>query len=212
MPEIAAAIARQASRAITTVLPSEDSIYVGQALASRFGLPLWQLTLSASDANRFVLRLLRAATGRSKILVFDGCYHGSVDEALAVLDANGQVTARASSLAPPVNPALTTKVVAWNDVPALEAALKPGDVACVLTEPLLTNIGIVYPEPGFHDAMRRICDDTGTLLVMDETHTTASGPGGCTAMWGLRPDVITLGKPVGGGVPIGAYGMTQSVV
>ena len=211
LPEIASAIARQAARAITTVLPSEDSIYVGRALASRFGLPLWQLTLSASDANRFVLRLLRAATGRSKILVFDGCYHGSVDEALAVLDVNGNVVARPSSLAPAVSPAFTTKVVAWNDVPALEAALHPQDVACVLTEPLLTNIGIVYPEPGFHDALRRICDETGTLLVMDETHTTASGPGGCTALWGLHPDVITLGKPVGGGVPVGAYGMTHAV-
>lgn len=211
LPPIAEAIARQAARAITTVLPSEDSIYVGQELARRFGLPLWQLTLSASDANRFVLRLLRAATKRPKILVFDGCYHGSVDEALASLDENGQVVARSSSLAPAVSPALTTKVVQWNDVAALEQALRPGDVACILTEPLLTNMGIAYPEPGFHDAMRRLCDQTDTLLVMDETHTTASGPGGCTALWGLKPDVITIGKPVGGGVPIGAYGMTRAV-
>ena len=211
LPPIAQAIAKQAACAITTVLPSEDSIYVGKELARRYGLPLWQLTLSASDANRFVLRLLRAATGRQKILVFDGCYHGSVDEALASLDAEGQVIPRSSSLAPAISPALTTKVVQWNDLEALEAALRPGDVACVLTEPLLTNIGIVYPEPGFHEAMRRLCDETGTLLVMDETHTTASGPGGCTALWGLKPDVITLGKPVGGGVPIGAYGMTRVV-
>jgi glutamate-1-semialdehyde 2,1-aminomutase len=211
LPQISEAIAKQASLAITTVLPSEDSIYVAAEMARRFGLPLWQLTLSASDANRFVLRLARAATGRTKILVFDGCYHGTVDETLASLDPNGRVVARSSSLAPPVDPSVTTKVVQWNDPESLEAALRPGDVACVLTEPLLTNIGIVYPEPNFHDAMRRLCDETGTLLVIDETHTTASGPGGCTAMWGLHPDVITVGKPIGGGVPIGAYGMTQAV-
>jgi glutamate-1-semialdehyde 2,1-aminomutase len=211
LPQISQAIANQASLAITTVLPSEDSIYVAAETARRFGLPLWQLTLSASDANRFVLRLARAATGRPKILVFDGCYHGTVDETLASLDPNGSVVARSSSLAPPVDPSLTTKVVQWNDLEALEVALRPGDVACVLTEPLLTNIGIVYPEPQFHDAMRRLCDETGTLLVIDETHTTASGPGGCTAMWGLNPDVITIGKPIGGGVPIGAYGMTHAV-
>jgi glutamate-1-semialdehyde 2,1-aminomutase len=211
LPPISEAIARQASRAITTVLPSEDSIYVGAEMARRFRLPLWQLTLSASDANRFVLRLVRAATGRPKILVFDGCYHGTVDETLASLEADGRVVPRSSNLAPPVDPSLTTKVVHWNDLEALGAALRPRDVACVLTEPLLTNIGIVHPDPGFHDAMRNLCDETGTLLVIDETHTTASGPGGCTARWGLRPDVITVGKPIGGGVPIGAYGMTEAV-
>jgi glutamate-1-semialdehyde 2,1-aminomutase len=211
LPQIASAIANQASRAITTVLPSEDSIYVGAEMTRRFGLPLWQLTLSASDANRFVLRLVRAATGRPKILVFDGCYHGTVDETLASLRADGKVVARSSNLAPPVDPSLTTKVVHWNDLEGLSSALLPGDVACVLTEPLLTNIGIVYPDPGFHEAMRTLCDETGTLLVIDETHTTASGPGGCTARWGLRPDVITVGKPIGGGVPVGAYGMTEAV-
>ncbi len=211
LPPISDAIAKQASRAVTTVLPSEDSIYAGAEIARRFGLPLWQFTLSASDANRFVLRLVRAATKRSKILVFDGCYHGTVDETLVILDRDGRVVPRPSSLAPPVDPALTTKVVSWNDVEALEAALRPEDVACVLTEPLLTNIGIVYPERGFHDAMRRLCDETGTLLAIDETHTTASGPGGCTARWGLKPDLITVGKPIGGGVPVGAYGMTQEV-
>ena len=210
-PQVAEAIAAQPHRAITTVLPSEDSIYVGQELARRYGLPVWQLTLSASDANRFVLRLVRAATGRHKILVFDGCYHGTVDETLAALDEHGEVVPRESSLAPPVDPSMTTKVVQWNDINALERALRPRDVACVLAEPLLTNIGIVHPAPGFHDDMRRLCTETETLLVLDETHTTASGPGGCTAMWNLQPDVITIGKPIGGGIPVGAYGMTREL-
>lgn len=205
-----AAVARQAARGLTTMLPSPDSVVVSEELARRFGVPLWQFSLSASDANRFVLRLCRAITGRSKVLVFDQCYHGSVDETVVRL-VEGTVRPRVGNLGPQVDPAVTTRVVDFNDVAALERELAHADVACVLAEPALTNIGIVLPEKGFLDRLRAACDATGTLLVLDETHTWCAGPGGATAAWGLRPDVVTLGKPVAGGVPIGCYGMTEAV-
>jgi len=208
---VSAAVAERAALGITTMLPSPDAAWVGAELGRRFGLPLWQMAMTATDANRFVLRLARAATGRPKVLVFDWCYHGTVDEALVVRGPDGAAVPRHGSLGPPVDPALTTVVVPFNDVAALEAALAPGDVACVLAEPALTNIGIVLPEPGFHDALRRLTRDTGTLLVLDETHTICCGPGGATAAWGLDPDLLVIGKPIGGGVPAAAYGMTHDV-
>src|SRR5438270_6049951 len=164
------AVSEQAARGITLMLPSEDSLWVGHELARRFGLPRWQFALTATDANRFAIRLARELTGRPKILVFNWCYHGSVDEAFATL-AGGSVVARDGNVGPPVPLAETTRVVEWNDVDALERELAHGDVACVLTEPALTNIGIVLPEPGFHDALREATRQTGTLLVVDETHT-----------------------------------------
>ncbi|MEO8776777.1 MAG: transaminase [Candidatus Nanopelagicales bacterium] len=203
-----AAVAEQAALGFTTMLPSRDSVAVSEDLARRFGVPLWQFTLSASDANRFVLRLCRAVTGRTKVLVFDQCYHGSVDETVVRLH-EGALAPRIGNLGPQVDPAVTTRVVDFNDVAALERELGRGDVACVLAEPALTNIGIVLPEHGFLDRLREVCDTTGTLLVLDETHTWCAGPGGATAAWGLRPDIVTLGKPVAGGVPIGCYGMTE---
>ncbi len=209
-PATVAAVAAQAARGATTMLPSEDAIGAAEELSRRFGLNAWQFTLSATDANRFALRLAREITQRPKILVFDYCYHGTVDETFATLDGD-RVVARAGNVGPPVDPALTTKVVQWNDVEALEQALAPGDVACVLAEPALTNIGIVLPEPGFHDALRDLTRRTGTLLVIDETHTFSAGPGGCTAVWGLEPDVLTIGKAIGGGVPAGAYGVSADV-
>jgi glutamate-1-semialdehyde 2,1-aminomutase len=209
-PAAVAAIARQAERGMTFMLPTEDAAWVGEELARRFGLPYWQATLTATDANRFAIRLARHLTKRPRILVFHGCYHGTVDETFATL-RDGEVRARAGNLGPPVDPAATTRVVEFNDLPALEAALAERDVACVLAEPVMTNIGIVHPEPGFHGALREATRRTGTLLVLDETHTISAGPGGCTRAWGLSPDMLTIGKPIAGGVPAGVYGVSEEV-
>jgi len=204
------ALAEQARRGITLMLPSEDAIWVGEELARRFGLPRWQFALTATDANRFAIRLARELTGRPKILVFNWCYHGSVDETFATLD-DGAVVAREGNVGPPVALAETTRVVEWNDTEALERELAHGDVACVLAEPALTNIGIVLPEPGFHDALREATRAAGTLLIIDETHTICAGPGGYTAAYGLEPDLLTIGKPIAGGVPAAAYGFSREV-
>jgi glutamate-1-semialdehyde aminotransferase len=205
------AVAAQLKRGLTHMLPTEDAAAVGEELTRRFGLPLWQFTLSATDANRFAIRLARLVTGRSKVLVHDFNYHGSVDEAFAWLTPDGRVEARRGNLGPPVDPALTTKVVPFNDVGALERALAPGDVAVVMIEPALTNIGIVLPEAGYHDAVRELTRRTGTLLLIDETHTICAGPGGYTAAHGLAPDLLVIGKAIGGGIPVGTYGMTEAV-
>src|SRR3954468_2162243 len=175
LPQVAEAVARQAAAGITTMLPSQDAVWVGEELARRFGLPTWQLAMSATDANRFVLRFARHLTGRPKIAVMDWCYHGTVDETLAVLDG-GRVVPRPGAMGPQVDVALTTKVVPFNDIEMLERALEPGDVAAVLMEPALTNIGIVLPEDGYLDAVREVTRRTGTLLVVDETHTLCAGP------------------------------------
>ncbi len=204
------AIAEQASRGITLMLPSEDAIWVGRELARRFGLPRWQFALPATDATRFAIRLARELTSRPKILVFNWCYHGSVDETFATLD-DGAVVAREGNVGPPVALGDTTRVVEWNDTEALERELAHGDVACVLAEPALTNIGIVLPEAGFHDALREATRAAGTLLIIDETHTICAGPGGYTAAYGLDPDLLTIGKPIAGGVPAAAYGFSREV-
>ena len=204
------AIAEQASRGITLMLPSEDAIWVGRELARRFGLPRWQFALTATDANRFAIRLVRELTGRPKVLVFNWCYHGSVDETFATLDG-GTVVAREGNVGPPVELAETTRVVEWNDTEGLERELAHGDVACVLAEPALTNIGIVLPEAGFHDALREATRAAGTLLIIDETHTICAGPGAYTAAYGLQPDLLTIGKPIAGGVPAAAYGFSREV-
>ena len=211
LAQVADALDAQARKGITTMLPSPDAAWVAAELARRFGLPIWQMAMTATDANRFVLRFARHITGRPKVLVFDWCYHGSLDESLVTLDATGSVVPRAGNIGPQIDPSLTTKVVQFNDLPAVRAALADGDVACVLTEPALTNIGIVLPEPGFLEGLREACDDTGTLLVLDETHTICAGPGGCTAAWSLRPDLFVIGKTIGGGMPAAAYGMTRAV-
>jgi glutamate-1-semialdehyde 2,1-aminomutase len=205
------ALAGQAANGITTMLPSTDAAAVGEELTRRFGVSQWQFALTATDANRFVLRLARHATGRPKVLVFNWCYHGSVDETLAVL-GGGVVAPRPYSIGPPIDPSVTTTVVEWNDVAALERALAAGDVACVLAEPALTNIGIVPPAPGFHDALRALTREHETLLVIDETHTICCGPGGYTAAHGLEPDAVTIGKAIAGGVPAAAYGMGEGMV
>jgi glutamate-1-semialdehyde 2,1-aminomutase len=193
---------------VSTMLPTDDAAAVGVELARRFGVAKWQFTLTATDANRWVLRTLRQVTGRPKVLVFNYCYHGTVDESFVVLE-DGLPRSRPGNVGPAVDPTATTRVVEFNDLAALEEALSHGDVACVLAEPALTNIGIVLPEPGFHDGLRELTRAAGTLLVIDETHTFSMGLGGCTAAWGLEPDVVTIGKSFGGGVPIGAFGVTD---
>ncbi len=208
LPEVAAVLHAQAQRGITTMLPSTDAAAVGAELSRRFGLPIWQMAMTATDANRFVLRFARHLTGRRKVLVFDWCYHGSVDETLVIRGPDGQTRPRPGHIGEPVDPSHTTVVVPFNDVAALEHALAQGDVACVLAEPALTNIGIVLPEPGFHAALRRLTRHHDTLLVLDETHTFCVGPGGATMEWGLEPDFLVIGKTIGGGMPAAAYGMT----
>ncbi len=204
------AIAEQAARGITLMLPTEDAAWVGAELQRRFGLPFWQFCLTATDANRFTIRLARAITARPKILVFNYCYHGSVDETIVTIE-DGVPGPRIGNVGAPVDPTETTRVVEFNDVDALEAALAHEDVACVLAEPALTNIGIVLPEPGFHDALRTLTREHGTYLVIDETHTICAGPGGATRAWGLDPDFLTIGKPLASGVPAACYGMSGEV-
>lgn len=204
------AVAAQLQRGITLMLPSEDALWVGEELQRRFGLRYWQFTLTATDANRFSIRIAREISKRPKILVFNYCYHGSVDEAFITLD-DGKPVPRRGNFGPPVNPSVTTRVTEFNDVAALEAALAHGDVACVLTEPALTNVGIVHPEPGFHVALRELTRKYGTLLIIDETHTISTAPGGYTRAFNLDPDFLTLGKPIGGGIPGAVYGFTEAV-
>ncbi len=205
------AVRRQLPLGITHMLPTEDSLFVGEELRRRFGLASWQFTLTATDANRFAIRLARMITGRSKVLVHDYCYHGSVDEAFATLGEDGHVHARRGNIGPAVDPAETTSVVQFNDVEGLKRALAIGDVAVVMIEPALTNVGIVLPEPGYHDAVRELTRRHGTLLLIDETHTICAGPGGFTRAFGLDPDLLVIGKSIGGGIPCGTYGFTGAV-
>ncbi len=209
-PVVVRAITRQLRRGITTMLPTEDSVWVGQELARRFGLPYWQLAMTATDANRFAIRIAREVTQRPKVLVFNGCYHGSVDEALVELE-DGRIAPNPGSIGPPVDPSITTKVIEFNDVPALERALAPRDVAAVLAEPAMTNQGIILPDPGYHDQLREIARRTGTILIIDETHTLCEGPAGYTGAHHLAPDMITLGKPVASGIPAAAFGMAEGI-
>jgi glutamate-1-semialdehyde 2,1-aminomutase len=204
------AIEEQMKRGITTMLPSEDAIFVAEELQQRFGLPFWQFALTATDANRFAIRIARHITQRSKILVFNWCYHGTVDESFITLN-DGVAQSRRGNIGPPVDPAVTTKVVEFNDVEALEQAMAPGDVACVLAEPVMTNVGIVHPDPGYHNALRELTDKFGTLLIIDETHTICAGPGGYTRAENLDPDMFIFGKAIAGGFPGAAYGFTDAV-
>ena len=205
------AIEQQLRRGISHMLPIEDSIAAGAALRRRFGLPRWQFTTSATDANRFSIRLARHVTGRPLVGVHDHCYHGSVDETFASRDRAGRVVASHGSIGPPVDPALTTRVVEFNDVNGLERALTDRQVAILLIEPALTNVGIVLPEPGYLDAVREITRRTGTLLAIDETHTFCAGPSGATGAWGLDPDILVIGKTIAGGLPAGAYGVSEAL-
>ena len=204
------AVAKRAAEGITLMLPTEDALYVGEDLKQRFGLQFWQFTLTATDANRFSIRIAREITQRAKILVFHYCYHGTVDESFAALQ-DGFVGPRRGNIGPPVNPAETTRVVEFNNLPALEKALQQHDVACILAEPAMTNVGIILPQPGYWEAAQQLARRYGTLFIADETHTICAGPGGCTAEWQLRPDMLVFGKAIGSGIPSAAYGCTEEV-
>jgi glutamate-1-semialdehyde 2,1-aminomutase len=209
-PAITQAVAAQMARGATLMLPTPDADWVGAELQRRFGLPYWGFTTSASDANRAAIRIARMVTGRPKVLVFNGCYHGSVEEAhLALLD--GRVVMRNGIDANAVDHARIASVIEFNDVEALHQALAALDVACVLCEPMMTNYGMIDPAPGYLDALRAATRRTGTLLIIDETHTFSNGAGGYTGVHGLEPDLFVVGKSVGGGIPVGLYGVSQSV-
>jgi glutamate-1-semialdehyde 2,1-aminomutase len=210
-PEVVAeAVARRVKQGITLMLPTEDAVWVGEELQRRFGLARWQFALTATDANRFVIRIAREITQRPKILVFHYCYHGTVDESLASLQG-GAVGPRRGNIGPPVNPAVTTRVVEFNDLGSLESALKHHDVACVLAEPAMTNVGIILPRDGYWRVARELCRRYGSLLIADETHTICAGPGGCTREWKLEPDMLVFGKAIGSGIPGAAYGVSDEV-
>src|SRR6202789_3397928 len=207
----AAAIARQAKHGITLMLPTEDAAWVGEELTRRFGLPYWQFTLTATDANRFAIRIAREITQRPKILVFNYCYHGTVDETYISLHPDATSGPRRGNIGPPVNPNVTTRVVEFNDLAALERELAHRDVACILAEPVLTNVGIVHPEPGYWEKTAQLAKKFGTLLIIDETHTICTGPGGSPRAHGLHPDIFVIGKAIAGGIPAATYGCTAAV-
>jgi glutamate-1-semialdehyde 2,1-aminomutase len=206
-----AAVKAQIDKGITAMLPSENAAIVSDLLRERFGLPLWQFTVSATDANRHVIRYSRMITGRSKIVVIDRCYHGSVDETFATLDDAGFTIKREGNIGAPVDLDVTTRVVEFNDLAAMEAALAHGDVAAILMEPAMTNIGIVLPVEGYLKGVEDLCKKYGTLLIIDETHTISVGPGGMTKQLGLKPDFFTIGKALAAGIPVGTFGMSQAV-
>ena len=207
------AVTRQISErgGFTTMLPTADAAWVGEELARRFGLARWSFSLTATDANRWAIRLVRALTGKPKILVNSYCYHGSVDESLIVVGPDGEGVSRPGNVGEPVDVTQTSRVAEFNDLAGLERQLAHGDVAAVLMEPALTNIGIVLPEPGYLEGVRELTRAYDTLLINDETHTFSAGPGGATAAWGLDPDVLVIGKAIGGGVPCGAYGLSEEL-
>ena len=205
------AIAKRLARGITLMLPTEDATVAAQTLADRFGVPKWQFTLTATDANRHILRYARHVTGRQKIVVHDYCYHGTVDETFANLDDSGVTVSRQNNIGPQVDPAHTTIVVPFNDLDAAEAAFATGDVAAMLIEPAMTNIGIVLPQPGYLEGLRALTQKYGVILIHDETHTLSEGPGGMTARRDLHPDAVVLGKTIGAGIPAGAFGMSEEL-
>ncbi len=207
---VAAAVADQIKRGAGFMLPTASAVIVGKLLAERFGLPLWQAATTASDANRAAIRWARAVTRRPVVLVFDGCYHGMVDDAFVVLK-DGGATMKPGLLGQVHDLTATTRVVPFNDLEALQAALASGDVAAVLAEPVMTNCGMILPEPGFHDALRQLTREAGTLLIIDETHTISTGPGGYTRAYALEPDVFVLGKAGAGGVPAAVWGVTADL-
>lgn len=209
-PAVVEAMARQARVGTSLMLPTGDAEWVGQELKRRFGLPYWNLTTSASDANRACIRLARMITGRPRVLVFSGAYHGSVEEAHVEL-RDGEVHMRNDIHHNHFPHDTLSRVVQFNDLPALEAALRQGDVACVLAEPAMTNYGMIAPQPGFHEALRRLTRETGTVLIIDETHTISSGPGGATRTMGLEPDMFVLGKAIAGGIPAATFGLSQAM-
>ena len=210
-PRVTEALCEQMKKGITHMLPTEDAVWVGGELHRRFGLPYWQVLMTASDANRMALKIAREVTGRKRILAFNFCYHGSVDETLCVSLFGNTMTMPGAPGPMVQNPALTTELVEFNDIPALEKALAKGDIAVVVAEPVMTNVGIIFPDPGFHDALRELTRKRRTLLLIDETHCICGGPAGMTGEWGLDPDILVLGKPVAGGFPAAVLGLTEDI-
>lgn len=210
-PAVVRAISRQIGQGATFMLPTADTAAVGRLLAAHFALPFWQMTNTATEANRSAIRWARAITGRPRILVFDGCYHGAVDDSFVRLDAAGAIAHRPGLIGQVQDLTPFARVVPFNDVAALEAALAHGDVACVLAEPAMTNVGMILPEPGFHAALRRLTRAAGSLLIIDETHSLSTGPGGACRAWSLEPDMLVIGKPIAGGIPAAVLGMTAAV-
>ncbi len=209
-PAFVRALAEQAGQGLSYMLPTQKGAELGDMLSAMFGLPQWQVTTTASEANRAVIRWCRGITERDKILIFNGCYHGAVDDVF--VDLRGGVAVNRPSLIGQVQDILpTTTAIEFNDVDALEIALRRGDIACVLAEPLMTNIGMVGDAPGYLETLRRLCSETGTLLVFDETHTISSGYGGHSNAQGPMPDIMVIGKSIGGGVPCAVYGFTDEV-
>jgi glutamate-1-semialdehyde 2,1-aminomutase len=206
-----AAITSQLAKGMTAMLPTDDAVVVSTELARRFGLPLWQFTVSATDANRHAIRYSRLITGKQKIIVIDRCYHGSVDETFATLDGSGKTVVREGNIGAPVPLDVTTRVVEFNDLDGMERALKHGDVAAILMEPAMTNVGIVLPDEGYLLAVGELARKYGAVWIIDETHTISVGPGGMTADLGLKPDFLTIGKAIGGGIPTGTFGMTHEI-
>ncbi|KQY93902.1 aminotransferase [Caulobacter sp. Root1455] len=207
---VARAVADQARRGTGFMLPTAGAVIVGRLLAERFGPPLWQMATTASDANRAAIRWARAVTERPVILVFDGCYHGMVDDAFVTLK-DGVPAMKAGLLGQVHDLTATTRVVPFNDPEALAAALAPGDVAALLAEPAMTNCGMILPQPGFLDVMRDLTRQAGTLLILDETHTLSTGPGGYARAHGLVPDMLVVGKAIAGGVPAAVWGVTAQL-
>ena len=206
-----AAIREQVGRGLSAMLPTKDAADVSTELAKRFGVPLWQFTVSATDANRHVIRYSRLITKKSKIIVIDRCYHGSVDETFATLDASGKTVSREGNIGAPIELDKTTRVVPFNDLDAMKKALQQNDVAAILMEPAMTNVGIVLPVDGYLKAVEKLAREFGAKLIIDETHTISVGPGGMTAQLGLQPDFLTIGKAIGGGFPTGAFGMSAEI-
>ena len=204
------AAVRQLERGATHMMPTKDSLWVGEELTCRFGLPYWTLTTSATDANRGAIRIARMITGRDKVLVFSGCYHGGIDEAHVEL-RDGKMQMRNMIHPNGVDHARVSKVIEFNDAEALEEALAPEDVACVLMEPLMTNFGMIPAAEGFHDIVREATRRTGTVLIIDETHTLSCGPGGYTKLHGLEPDILVAGKAIAGGIPAGIFGVSEEI-
>ncbi len=206
-----AAIREQAGRGLSAMLPTKDAAAVSTELAKRFGVPLWQFTVSATDANRHVIRYSRLITKKAKIIVIDRCYHGSVDETFATLDSSGKTVSREGNIGAPIDLDKTTRVVPFNDLDAMKNALQQNDVAAILMEPAMTNVGIVLPADGYLKAVEKLAKEFGAKLIIDETHTISVGPGGMTAQLGLKPDFLTIGKAIGGGFPTGAFGMSSEI-
>lgn len=206
-----AAIKRQLDKGITFMLPTEDAAVAAQTLADRFGLEKWQFTLSATDANRHLIRYARHITGRKKILIHDYCYHGTVDETFANLDDQGNTVSRVNNIGAPVELAQTTWVVPFNDLEAAEEAFASGEIAAALIEPAMTNIGLVLPEPGYLEGLRELATKYDVILIHDETHTLSEGIGGMTRRRGLKPDAVVLGKTIGAGIAAGTFGMTKEL-